>query len=92
MRKDAGSSPFALSRRQFFVAFAAAAAAAKLSTAGAQTPIAGDDADAVAATHAALFDLWFPLADLGLPPDVEPGIAEIATQVSAGMLQAFSQS
>ena len=45
-----------------------------------------------AATHAALFEMWFPLAELSIPPSVKPEIAAIATQVSAGMLAAFTAS
>ena len=58
MLQDAGSSTFSLSRRQFFVAFSAAVAAAKLQSANAQTPTAETDADAVAGTHAALSGLY----------------------------------
>jgi hypothetical protein len=46
----------------------------------------------VAATHAALFDLWFPLPDLPIPPAVKDQIAPIADQVRSGMLQAFDGS
>jgi GMC oxidoreductase len=47
---------------------------------------------AVAKTHQALFDTWFPLADLPIPAPVKPDVAAIAKTVSAAMLQAFSQS
>ena len=43
-------------------------------------------------THIALFDLWFPLADLPIPPDVKVQVAPIADQVRAGMLQEFEES
>jgi hypothetical protein len=46
----------------------------------------------VLATHIALFDLWFPLADLPIPPDVKVQVAPIADQVRAGMLQEFEES
>lgn len=82
----------ALNRRQFFTAFAAAMAAARLSSARAQTPSADIGAEGVAKTHEALFDLWFPLSELDLPPEVNQSIAEIAAEVSKGMLAAFTQS
>jgi hypothetical protein len=47
---------------------------------------------AIAKTHQALFDTWFPLDELPIPADVKPDIAAIAETVSAAMLQAFSQS
>jgi hypothetical protein len=50
------------------------------------------DSQLIAKTHAALFDTWFPLAKLPIPPSVEPEIAAIAAQVSAGMLQSFLTS
>ncbi len=46
----------------------------------------------IAKTHAVLFDTWFPIEQLPIPPAIAPDIANIAAQVSAGMLQAFSQS
>ncbi|UWZ83656.1 GMC oxidoreductase [Occallatibacter riparius] len=46
----------------------------------------------VAQTHAVLFTLWFPVEQLPIPPQILPEIQAIATQVSAGMLEAFSQS
>ncbi len=46
----------------------------------------------VLTTHAALFDLWFPLADLPIPPDVKVQVAPIADQVSTGMLLKFGES
>ena len=81
-----------LTRRQFFLTFAATAAASRLTTAHAQTPQPGIDAAAVEQTHAALFDLWFPLADLDLPPAVRTSIGEIAAEVSKGMIAAFEQT
>jgi hypothetical protein len=47
---------------------------------------------AIEITHAALFDTWFPLEDLPIPPSIQPDIASIAVQVSQDMLDAFSQS
>jgi GMC oxidoreductase len=46
----------------------------------------------IAKTHAAIFDMWFPLDELPMPPSVKPEIAAIAAEVSAGMLRAFSGS
>jgi hypothetical protein len=46
----------------------------------------------VLATHTALFDLWFPLADLPIPPDAKDELAPIADQVRSGMLQVFAKS
>jgi hypothetical protein len=92
MQNDAFLASAALNRRQFFKAFAAAMAAAELHWAAAQTPTADISADAIEKTHQALFDLWFPLSELGLPPEVEQPIAEIAVEVSKGMLEAFDQS
>lgn len=90
---DGSSLPsFLLNRRQFFAAFAAAMAVAELPSAHAQIPSASVGADDVARTHEALFDLWFPLSELGLPPEVEPTIAAIAADVSKGMLESFLQS
>jgi hypothetical protein len=85
-------SSSALSRRQFFKAIATAMAVAGVNSAGAQTPTAGVSAGDVEKTHEALFDLWFPLSALGLPPDVEESIAAIASEVSKGMLAAFVDS
>lgn len=92
MRDDSSLTSSALNRRQFFKAFAAAVAVAELSSARAQTPTAAVSADDVEKTHEALFNLWFPLSDLGLPPDVEQAIAGISDEVSKGMLAAFDQS
>jgi hypothetical protein len=47
---------------------------------------------AIVKTHAALFDTWFPLDDLPIPPSIKPNIAAIAAQVSKAMLEGFSQS
>ena len=92
MQDDSFLPSFALNRRQFFIAFAAAMAVAELPSAHAQTPTADIKAVDVAKTHVALFDLWFPLSEFGLPPEVEQSIAEIAAEVSKGMLAAFDQS
>ncbi len=92
MQDDSFLPSFALNRRQFFIAFAAAMAVAELPSAHAQTPTADIKAADVAKTHVALFDLWFPLSEFGLPPEVEQSIAEIAAEVSKGMLAAFDQS
>lgn len=82
----------ALSRRQFFAAFAAAMAVADLSSARAQTPSPEISADDIAKTHEALFNLWFPLSEFGLPAEAEQSIATISAEVSKGMLAALSQS
>ena len=92
MQDSAVSSSSGLNRRQFFAAFAAAVALTRLPSAHAQTPTADISAEDVEKTHEALFDLWFPLTEFGLPPDVEKSIGEIAAEVSKGMLEAFSQS
>lgn len=47
---------------------------------------------AVAQTHALLFELWFPVKQLPIPPEIRPEIEAIATQVKAGMLASFAQS
>ncbi|HKE26464.1 MAG TPA: GMC oxidoreductase [Bryobacteraceae bacterium] len=47
---------------------------------------------AIENTHAALFDTWFPLEDLPIPPSIKPDIAALAIQVSQNMLKDFSQS
>ena len=46
----------------------------------------------IAKTHTALFDTWFPLEDLPIPPAIKPDIASIAATVGQGMLDGFSQS
>ena len=92
MRDDSFVPSSALNRRQFFAAFAAATAMAKLSSAHAQSTPEAVSAEHVEKTHDALFDLWFPLSELGLPPEVNQSIAGIATEVSKGMLAAFGQS
>lgn len=92
MQDDSFLPSFALNRRQFFKAFAAAMAVAELSSARAQTPSADISAEDVEKTHEALFNLWFPLSELGLPPEVEQSVAEISDEVSKGMLAAFDQS
>ena len=50
------------------------------------------DEQAIKKTHRAMFDTWFPLDQLELPPTVKAEIAEIASQVSTGMWEAFSGS
>jgi choline dehydrogenase-like flavoprotein len=92
--QDGSSMPsWALNRRQFFTAFAAAMVVSRLPSVRAQTPSAEvGSAEGIETTHQALFDFWFPLADLGLPPAVEQSIGEIAAEVSKGMLAAFDQS
>ncbi len=92
MQDGSSLSSWALDRRQFFTAFAAAMAVAQLPSARAQTPAADIIAEDVEKTHEALFDLWFPLSELGLPPEVEQSIGEISTEVSKGLLAAFDQS
>ncbi len=92
MHDESFLSSFSLDRRQMFKAVAAAVAVTELSSASAQTPTAEIDPADVATTHQALFDLWFPLTELGLPPDVEQSIGEIAAEVNKGMLAAFVQS
>jgi hypothetical protein len=46
----------------------------------------------IAKTHAAMFDMWFPLDELPLPPDTKPEIAAIAAKVNVGMFEAFSNT
>src|SRR5215469_9414126 len=46
----------------------------------------------VAQTHAVLGTLWFPVQQLPIPPQILPEVEAIASQVCAGMLEAFSQS
>ncbi len=48
--------------------------------------------EAIARTHAALFDLWFPQAEINIPDSIRPDIGQIAQEVSAGMLEAFRNS
>jgi choline dehydrogenase-like flavoprotein len=90
-------SPFrastALSRREFFAVFAAAVAAANLplSTLAATAAEAIDPA-AVANTHKALFDLWFPIPEFGLPSPTRETIADVAAEVSKAMLAGFEKS
>ncbi len=78
-----------LDRRQFMASLAAAVAAIASAPAWAQSAPA---AAAIAKTHDALFDLWFPQAELGLPPDAAKPIAEIAAEVSKAMLSGFEAS
>lgn len=92
MRDDSYPTTWALNRRQVLSAFAAAMAIAQVPTAGAQTPSPVGSAGEIQATHQALFDLWFPLSEFGLPPGVEGSVSEIADEVNKGMLVAFEQS
>ena len=92
MRDDSFVPSSALNRRQFFAAFAAATAMAKLPSAHAQATPETINAQNLEKTHDALFDLWFPLSELGLPPEVKRSIAEISAEVCKGMLAAFEQS
>lgn len=68
---------------------AAAVAALAASPAWAQSAPAAAD---IQKTHDALFQLWFPEAELGLPPDVAKPIGEIAAEVSKAMLTGFEGS
>jgi len=47
---------------------------------------------AVVQTHNALFQTWFPLDRLDIPPRIKPEIAAIADKVSQEMLAEFSES
>jgi len=47
---------------------------------------------AIAKTHALLFDLWFPVQQLQIPPQILPEIEEIAGTVRNGMLASFADS
>jgi hypothetical protein len=46
----------------------------------------------VAKTHAALFDMWFPIEELPIAPAIKSDIAGIAAELREAMLAAFSQS
>jgi len=92
MRDDSLLTSAALDRRHVFKAIAAAVALAGLQPATAQTPSAATSAADIEQTHKALYDFWFPLAEFGLPPDVEQSIAGISAEVGKGMLAAFVQS
>ena len=92
MQDDPSLPSSALNRRQFFTAFAAAMAVARLPSARARATSAAVSAEAVEKTHEALYSLWFPLSELGLPPEVEQSVAGISVEVSKGMLAAFDQS
>jgi choline dehydrogenase-like flavoprotein len=78
-----------LDRRQFMASLAAAVTALASSPTWARSAPAAAD---IQKTHDALFELWFPQSELGLPPDVEKPIAEIAAEVSKAMLTGFEQS
>lgn len=92
MPDESFSPSWALNRRQFFAAFAAAMSVTGVSSAHAQSTPVVASADDLRKTHDALFDLWFPLSEFGLPPEVEQSIAEIASKVNDGMFEAFRQS
>ncbi|WP_423067399.1 GMC family oxidoreductase N-terminal domain-containing protein [Devosia sp. CN2-171] len=77
-----------LDRRQFMASLAAAIAATSWSTSWAQSTPPVNPAD-IQKTHQALFDLWFPLSELGLPPVAEQEIATLATEVSSDTLAEF---
>jgi choline dehydrogenase-like flavoprotein len=47
---------------------------------------------AIAKTHTLLFELWFPVSKLDIPPQILPEIEQIATKVSGDMLSGFVQS
>ena len=47
---------------------------------------------AIAKTHALLFELWFPLQQLPIPPQIQAEIEGIAEVVSAAMLSSFAGS
>src|SRR4051794_39812067 len=76
-----------MNRRHFFFSSAAAAFALQ-SRVGASEAIS----DPAAATHDALFQLWFPLKQFKIPPAERSTLAKISSAVSAGMYQAFSES
>jgi hypothetical protein len=44
----------------------------------------------LAATHNALFELWFPLSELPIPPSIQPEIAAIAAVVSDQLYKAIT--
>jgi hypothetical protein len=78
-----------IDRREFMASLAAAVAALSWSPAWAQSaPSAAD----IEKTHEALFQLWFPQSELGLPPAADKQIGEIAAAVSKAMLTAFEDS
>jgi hypothetical protein len=47
---------------------------------------------ALARTHAALFDMWFPIRELAIPKPIRPKIVRIAAEVRKSMLAAFLNS
>ncbi len=87
-----------MKRRHFFFSSAAAVFAFKSTLrAGVDPETTSSQAAALstpslAATHDALFQLWFPLKQLKISPAERRELGEIATRVSAGMYQAFSES
>jgi hypothetical protein len=53
---------------------------------------ASDPEAAIAGTHTALFDMWFPLHRLPIPRSIRPEIRRIAAEVRASMLTSFLNS
>jgi len=92
VQDDAFLTSSGLNRRQFFKAFAAAVAVVERTSARAQTPTVDISPGDVEKTHQALFDLWFPLSEFGLPSDVEATIAGIAAQVSNDTFATLSRT
>ena len=84
-----------MNRRHFFFSSAAAAFAVK-SALGASESISDQTAAisplSLKATHDALFQFWFPLQKLEIPPAEKSQLEKIASGVSAGMYQAFIES
>jgi len=54
--------------------------------------VASDTEAAIARTHAALFEMWFPLHRLPIPGSIRPEIRGIAAEVRASMLTSFLNS
>lgn len=87
-----------MNRRRFFFSSAAAAFAFRSTLrAGAATEFNSNQAAVnppltLAATHDALFQFWFPLKQLKISPGERRELGEIASRVSDGMYQAFSES
>ena len=85
-------------RRSFFTSAACALPTAwklpaRPATAIAATPGNNDDAMAILKqTHAALFDLWFPLKELPTPASKRVETKTIADAVSAEMFEAFTST
>ncbi len=87
-----------MKRRHFFFSSAAAAFALNSTLrAGVEPQTISSQGAAIStpvliATHDALFQLWFPLKQLKISPAERKELGEIATRVSDGMYQAFSES